>query len=65
MPIRPTRYAGYKIFVAEVASTYNEILVLNYMINETNDRKEDFYLINQLAERFRTTLFLPGDVRGI
>lgn len=27
------------------------------MINETKDRKEKFYLINQLAERFRTTLF--------
>ena len=50
-------YAGYKIFVAEVASTCNEILILNYMINETKDRKEKFYLINQLAERFRTTLF--------
>ena len=43
--------------MAEVASTCNEILILNYMINETKDRKEKFYLINQLAERFRTTLF--------
>ena len=50
-------YAGYKIFVAEVASTCNEILVLNYMISETKDRDEKFYLVNQLAERFRTTLF--------
>ncbi len=50
-------YAGYKIFVAEVASTCNEILLLNYMINEAKDRKEKFYLVNQLAERFRTTLF--------
>lgn len=50
-------YAGYRIFVAEVASTCNEILLLNYMINEAKDRKEKFYLVNQLAERFRTTLF--------
>ena len=50
-------YAGYKIFVAEVASTCNEILLLNYMITEAKDRKEKFYLVNQLAERFRTTLF--------
>ncbi len=37
------------------------------MINEANDRKEKFYLINQLAERFRTTLFrqaMFAEVRG-
>ena len=49
----------------EVASTCNEILILNYMINETKDRKEKFYLINQLAERFRDNAVPPGDVRGI
>ena len=54
---QPTVYRDYVIFVAEVASTCNEILLLNYMINEAKDRKEKFYLVNQLAERFRTTLF--------
>ncbi len=39
-------YAGYRIFVAEVASTCNEILLLNYMINEAKDRKEKFYMIH-------------------
>ena len=43
--------------MAAVASTWNEILLLNYMINEAKDRKGKFYLVNQLAERFRTTLF--------
>jgi oligoendopeptidase F len=54
---QPYLYAGYKIFVAEVASTVNEALLLNYLLQQTADPKEKQYLINQWLEQFRTTLF--------
>jgi len=50
-------YAGYKIFVAEVASTCNEVLVLRYLIDHAESREEKAFLINQLLERFRATMF--------
>lgn len=49
--------AGYKIFVAEVASTCNESLLINHLINSSTDKKEKAYLINHFLEQFRTTLF--------
>lgn len=49
--------AGYKIFVAEVASTCNESLLINHLINNTDDKLEKAYLINHFLEQFRTTLF--------
>ena len=49
--------AGYKIFVAEVASTCNESLLINHLINNSTDRLEKAYLINHFLEQFRTTLF--------
>jgi oligoendopeptidase F len=54
---QPYIYAGYKIFVAEVASTVNETLLLNYLLAQTTDSKEKQYLLNQWLEQFRTTLF--------
>ncbi len=54
---QPYIYAGYKIFVAEVASTVNEILLLKYMINNTDDEKEKAYLANHFLETFRGTVF--------
>lgn len=53
----PVRYAGYKIFVAEVASTCNEALLMEYLLNKTKDRKERAYLINYFLEQFRSTLY--------
>lgn len=50
-------YAGYKIFVAEVASTLNESLVMRHMINTTDDNKMKAYLINHYLEQFRGTVF--------
>ena len=50
-------YANYRIFVAEVASTCNEILVLRYMIGNAENTEEKRYLLNQLLERFRATMF--------
>lgn len=49
--------AGYKIFVAEVASTCNESLLINYLIENSKDKEEKAFLINYFLEQFRTTLF--------
>lgn len=49
--------AGYKIFVAEVASTCNESLLINHLINSSTDKSEKAYLINHFLEQFRGTLF--------
>lgn len=49
--------AGYKIFVAEVASTCNESLLIHHLIANTDSKTEKAYLINHFLEQFRTTLF--------
>lgn len=54
---QPYPYAGYKIFVAEVASTCNEALLMHYMLDQTKDEKKKAYLLNYHLEQFRTTLF--------
>ncbi|NLK28544.1 MAG: oligoendopeptidase F [Clostridiales bacterium] len=54
---QPYIYAGYKIFVAEVASTCNESLLIDYMLKNTEDKKEKAYLINHFLDKFKGTLF--------
>ena len=54
---QPYIYAGYKIFVAEVASICNEMLLVQYLIGKAKDKEEKKYLINYLLEQFRTTLY--------
>ena len=49
--------SGYKIFVAEVASTCNEALLMEYLLERTTDKHQRAYLINYFLEQFRTTLF--------
>lgn len=49
--------ADYVIFVAEVASTCNEALLMEYLLGKTTDKKERAYLINHFLEQFRTTLY--------
>lgn len=49
--------AGYKIFVAEVASTCNEALLIRHLLSETENRKERAYLLNHFMESFRGTVF--------
>lgn len=49
--------SGYKIFVAEVASTCNEALLMEYLLERTTDKYQRAYLINYFLEQFRTTLF--------
>ena len=50
-------YAGYKIFVAEVASTCNEALLMQHLLSKTTDPKRRAYLINHFLEQFRGTLY--------
>ncbi|KUO75454.1 MAG: oligopeptidase PepB [Desulfosporosinus sp. BRH_c37] len=54
---QPHLYAGYKIFVAEVASTLNEALVMEHLLEITKDAKTLAYLINHYLEQFRGTIF--------
>ena len=49
--------ADYEIFVAEVASTCNEALLMEHLLGKTTDKKERAYLINHFLEQFRTTLY--------
>ena len=49
--------AGYVIFVAEVASTFNEALLMEYLLNKTTDKKERAYLINHFLDQFKGTLY--------
>lgn len=50
-------YAGYKIFVAEVASTLNEAMLTDYLLKNTTDKKEKLYLLNHYMESFRATVY--------
>ena len=52
---QPVVYSDYVIFVAEVASTCNEALLMEYLLNNTTDKREKAYLINYFLEQFRTT----------
>lgn len=57
---QPYIYAGYRIFVAEVASTCNEALLIHYLMEQSKksgDRKKTMYLMNYFLEQCRTTLF--------
>ncbi|MEN6317045.1 MAG: oligoendopeptidase F [Clostridiaceae bacterium] len=54
---QPYIYSEYKIFVAEVASTVNESLLIHYLLRNTGDKKEKAYLLNHYLEEFRGTLF--------
>ena len=54
---QPVAYADYVIFVAEVASTCNEALLMNYLLSKTEDKTRRAYLINYFLEQFRTTLY--------
>lgn len=54
---QPYTYADYKIFVAEVASTLNEALLMNHLLETTTDKKQRMYLINYYLEQFRGTVF--------
>ena len=54
---QPIAYSNYSIFVAEVASTCNEALLMQHLLKTTKDKKRRAYLINYFLEQFRTTLY--------
>ena len=54
---QPTIYQDYVIFVAEVASTCNEALLMQHLLKQTTDKRQRAYLINYFLEQFRTTLY--------
>jgi oligoendopeptidase F len=53
----PYHDSSYKIFVAEVASTVNELLVLKHLYNKTNDEKLKLSILNELMELFKSTIY--------
>lgn len=57
MKNQPVAYSDYVIFVAEVASTCNEALLMQYLLGKTTDKRQRAYLINYFLEQFRTTLY--------
>ncbi|MEG1255414.1 oligoendopeptidase F [Clostridium sp.] len=54
---QPYTYADYELFCAEVASTTNECLLIDYMIKNETDKMKRLFLINQQLEGIRTTVF--------
>lgn len=54
---QPYVYSDYSIFVAEVASTVNESLVLHYLLDKVQNKKERMYLLNHYLEEFKGTVF--------
>ena len=57
MKNQPVCQADYVIFVAEIASTCNEVLLVRYLLNNTTDKRERAYLINHFLESFRGTVY--------
>ena len=53
----PYHYSAYQIFVAEVASTVNELLLNYYLLNNTDDKDEKRYILNNLMDLFKSTIF--------
>lgn len=54
---QPRISAGYSIFVAEVASTVNEILLIRYLLNTTKETEKKKFLLNHFIDSFKGTFF--------
>ena len=54
---QPSNMSGYSIFVAEVASNFNEALLADYMFKNLEDTKKKLYLLNEQLEGFRGSVF--------
>lgn len=50
-------YAGYPIFLAEIASTVNEILLSEYMLNNTNNIDDKIYYLVEFLDKFKATVY--------
>ena len=53
----PYNLSSYNIFVAEVASTVNELLLVHYLIENSDNKSEKLFLLNQLMELYKGTIF--------
>ena len=53
----PYQYSNYKIFVAEVASTVNELLLANYLLKNSTDDKLKLVVLNDLLDMFKGTIY--------
>ncbi|MDQ6695322.1 MAG: oligoendopeptidase F [Chloroflexota bacterium] len=54
---QPYLYSNYTLFVAEVASTLNEEMLIHHLLENTNDRSVRMAVVNYSLEQFRTTLY--------
>ena len=54
---QPVCTSDYVIFVAEVASTCNEILLMRHLLGKTADKKQRAYLINHFLDQFKATVY--------
>ena len=71
---QPVNTAEYVIFVAEVASTCNEVLLMRHLLGKTTDKKQRAYLINHFLDQFKGTVYrqtmfaefekIMGDMNG-
>ncbi len=54
---QPVNTSDYVIFVAEVASTCNEVLLMRHLLGKTTDKKQRAYLINHFLDQFKGTVY--------
>lgn len=54
---QPVNTCNYVIFVAEVASTCNEVLLMRYLLKKTTDKRQRAYLINHFLDQFKGTIY--------
>ena len=57
---QPYIYSDYTIFVAEVASTLNEALLMDYLLKHTTDRAKKLYLLNHYIDQIRGTVYIQA-----
>lgn len=53
----PYHYSSYKIFVAEVASTVNELLLNKYLLKNSKSKEEKLFVLNNMMELFKGTIY--------
>ena len=53
----PYQYGDYAIFVAEVASTVNEILLAKYLLKTSKDKKEKLFILDNLMNLYKATIY--------
>lgn len=51
------QYGSYSIFLAEIASTTNELLLLDYLLKNSKSEEETAYLLNYFVNQFKSTVF--------